>query len=159
MRKPTRAEFESIVLPLAQEYTLEYLSNPTLWGGRYMLDGEMLFYDDESSIHMKNRQKGHLINFWVVQFSLDGNYLVYEIENSKTVDGYKLIDLLYYGTEDKSTYYEKNLMKFWSKFSGKWHSTYNRKGIRVEIVEAFRRLIDDSVLYGGKRAVREWRLR
>jgi len=155
----TPSVFESTILPKVEEYTLLYLSTPTLWSNRYTIrDGGnviKLFYDDETSKHMKGRSQFHLIDLWYVSFTLSGTNMKCIIDNSKMVGTYKLIDLLAEGTDD---YTSDDIMHFWSRFDAKWHSTHTRKGIRPKIVAKFNKLIDDAIEYGGKRAVREWRL-
>jgi hypothetical protein len=152
--KPTRAEFESVILPKAEQYCLEYLSNPETWTNKYYYRDKEMFYDDETIKHMHGRIGNHLVDHWNVKFTLDGNYLDWDIDNTKIVDGYKLIDLLSEGTQD---YEGENNMIFWSRFTEQWNSTKKRKGIGKRVINAFHMLLADAVAHGGKKAVKEWR--
>jgi hypothetical protein len=151
---PSRTEFETLILPKAEEYTLEYLSNPDKWGNTYTMNGKTMFYDDESSQYMENRRSDHLIDSWEVSLRLVGTKLKVKITAAKVVDGWNLEELLFEGTDD---YEHPKAMSFWYRYMDEFFTVKKRKGIRPEIVKAFKMLQKRAVGEGGRRAIREWR--
>ena len=153
---PTRSEFENIILPRVEEYALEFLSTPELWGDSYILDGKYLFFDEESSKEDVRRSSEHLIDTWEVKLQLVGDELEIEISASKEVDGWNLEELLFEGTSDyqvKGDY----AMKFWYRYAEMWMTRKKRSGVRDFIVRAFKRLQRDAIHWGVRKAVKEWK--
>ena len=113
---PTRSEWE-VILQQASEYAKLYLSNPEVWKKKYMHYGKDMFYDTESSTHMKGRDDSHLIDQWIVTMELSSNKVKIVVDNDKLVKGsryWKLIDLLWYGTDDYES--ESDMLYWWRLF-------------------------------------------
>ena len=152
---PYYEEWQNI-LSNAEQYTYEYLSNPDMWIQKHYQNGKMLFYDDETSNYMENRNEEHLIDTWVVEMELNGTNLHTEITATKEVDGWNLEELLSQGTKDYEIPEEGSTMVYWYRFSNSWQSGKKRKGIRQSILSAYQMFIDDAVDYGLRKAIDEW---
>ena len=67
--KPTPEVFRDVILPQAEEYAIQYLSDPFMWAGKYVYKGKQLFYDTESKGKMFNRGDSHLVDNWDTSIS------------------------------------------------------------------------------------------
>jgi hypothetical protein len=155
-------------------YTLEYLQNRDHYPE---VDGKIAFFDEESASAYKitkgkpfqprNKGGAHLIDLWTVSAYYDGNKLIVDVDNNKTVNGWRLVGragknrgagLLTSGT----SYYsirEANTrpMHFYDRYRGVWnYNRYGRKGIRSELIGAFNLLIEEAIDYGMTKAAEEY---
>jgi hypothetical protein len=157
-----------------EEYTLEYLENRDNYPE---VDGRIAFFDEESASAYKitkgkmfqprNRSGAHLIDLWSVSAYYDAGELVVDVDNNKTVNGWRLVGrsgknrgvgLLTSGTSYYSIReYNTRPMHFYDRYRGVWnYNRYGRRGIRSELIGAFNLLIDEAIQYGIEKAVAEY---
>ena len=157
-RKPSYTQWKDVVAPIAQEYALDFLSNPDMWGDEYIVDGKQAFVDDESDQHMSWRSKDRLIDNWVVRITPAPEGLDWEVTNTKMVGSYNLEQLLFEGTDDYHIKPEDAPMTYWYRYQERWFGNRkSRHGIRPQLVKLFRALEKKGVLYGIRKAISEWR--